>query len=135
MFDIGASQGTKYLFKILPEIFETLKVGGTILLDELPNLHPEIIKGLLRFIKNNSSEQRNTQVIFVTHMSEVLEDANKYEIIITEPTNEGTIIYNIQDVEQITADYIRPTQNLGKLYRENRIGGRPDILDNLFFVD
>ncbi len=69
------SNGTIKLFGILPAIFDVLKNGGTILVDEIENgLHPNLTKVLVALFNSSETNPFNAQLICSSHDTLLLKE-------------------------------------------------------------
>lgn len=69
------SNGTIKLFGILPAIFDALKSGGTIFVDEIENgLHPNLTKVLVSLFNSSEVNRFNAQLICSSHDTLLLKE-------------------------------------------------------------
>ena len=70
-FGIQESEGTKKMFELSPFIYRSLKEGFPLVVDEFDSrFHPLLTKKIVELY--NSSENRNSQLIFTTHDTNLL---------------------------------------------------------------
>lgn len=70
-FGIQESEGTKKMFELSPFIFRSLKEGTPLVIDEFDSrFHPLLTKKIVELY--NSSENKNAQLIFTTHDTNLL---------------------------------------------------------------
>lgn len=120
---VSQSDGTIRLLMLIPAIYEAMKEGKTVVIDEIENsIHPNLMFDIIRFF---SQQETNGQLIFTTHLSKLL---NQQELIrldeawICEKTDGFTKMYSFNDYK------IHNTINLENGYIEGRYGGIPDNL-------
>ena len=75
VFDLGdESEGTKKLFALAAPIFEILKRGQVLVVDELDrSLHALLVRHLIGMFQNPDLNQKGAQLIFTTHDTSLLE--------------------------------------------------------------
>ncbi len=62
------SDGTKQFFKIIGYVFETLKKGGVLFIDEIGlHLHPNLCSLIISLFNSDKVNKKNAQLIFTTH--------------------------------------------------------------------
>ncbi|MEJ0104871.1 MAG: AAA family ATPase [Bacteroidota bacterium] len=62
------SSGTRKYFALSGPILDTLKSGATLFVDELDSqLHPLLVKHLIKLFNSKESNPKNAQLIFNTH--------------------------------------------------------------------
>lgn len=100
------SSGTKQLFVLLKAILLVLANGGIAVLDEFDvNLHPEIVLSLYELFVNLETNPNNAQLFFSTHSHLVLNELDKYQIVLTEKNNRGeSESWRLDDVSGVRAD-------------------------------
>lgn len=77
------SSGTQTLFRHLGIYGETIVSGGILILDELDiTLHPDLILVLLIYLNLKESNERNAQLLFTTHNTEIMDKLTKYNIVL-----------------------------------------------------
>lgn len=63
------SEGTKRLFKMLGYIMSGLKIGQTIIIDELHNhLHPFVLEEIINLFQDKETNPNRAQLIFTSHI-------------------------------------------------------------------
>lgn len=102
------SIGTKKLFAIGALILDALEDGGVIVIDELDKgLHPLISKLLISLFNSKKNNPNNTQLIFATHDSTLLDLSflRRDQISFVEKEYEGqSIYYKLSDIKGIRKD-------------------------------
>ena len=125
------SRGTQSMFRIALPILQTLRSGGTLLIDELESsLHPNLAQRLVRQFNEPFTNPRNAQLIFTTHDTNLLgttlgEPAlRRDEVWLTEKNKDGaTILYSLTDYRP------RKAENLEHGYLQGRYGAIPFLGD------
>lgn len=85
------SSGTKQLFVLLKTILSVLEKGGVAILDEFDvNLHPEMVLALFDLFLQPQTNPNNAQLLFSTHTLQVLNNLDKYQIILIEKNKKGS---------------------------------------------
>ncbi|HEY9809328.1 MAG TPA: ATP-binding protein [Halomicronema sp.] len=117
VFDIDSeSEGTKKLFALAGPIFETLKNGEILLIDELDSkLHPLITSAIISLFNSNETNPKNAQLIFITHDTNILTNKifRKDQIWFTEKDKQGAthlfslVEYKLKNEDSFESDYIR----------------------------
>lgn len=102
------SFGTKKLFAIGALILDALDDGGVIVIDELDKgLHPIISKLLISLFNSKTNNPNNTQLIFATHDSTLLDldVLRRDQISFVDKEYEGqSIFYKLSDIKGIRKD-------------------------------
>jgi uncharacterized protein len=71
LFGIQESEGTRKMFELSPFIYKSLKEGVPIVIDEFDSrFHPLLTRKIVELY--NSSENRNSQLVFTTHDTSLL---------------------------------------------------------------
>ncbi|MDE0243599.1 MAG: ATP-binding protein [Candidatus Kaiserbacteria bacterium] len=84
------SSGTKQFMMMLAVIIRVLENGGIAVIDEFEvNLHPEMVRELFSMFIHPEINPKNAQIIFSTHSHSVLEDLDKYQIVLVEKDESG----------------------------------------------
>jgi len=100
------SSGTRQLFILLKSILVVLANGGIAVFDEFDvNLHPEIVLALYELFIHPETNPNNAQLFFSTHSHLILNELDKYQIILTEKNDKGeSEAWRLDDVSGIRAD-------------------------------
>ena len=116
------SDGTVRLLTLIPAMFDAIKRGKVVVIDELENsIHPNLVYRLVRYYSNS---QCNGQLIYTTHLTQLLDQQNLIrpdEVWKTEKENGCTRMSSFNDYK------IHGTMNIEKGYIEGRYGGVPTI--------
>lgn len=122
LFDFNEeSDGTNRLFELIPAFEELLELNTIYFIDELErSMHPILAKEMLRLFSENS--KNNSQLIFTTHESHLLDDEllRRDEIWFTEKKSDGsTEFYPLSNFNP------RGDKVLERGYLQGRYGGIP----------
>lgn len=115
------SDGTVRLLSLAPAFYDAIKLGKTVIIDELDHsIHPSLVIGLIKFFTNNNAVG---QLIFTTHqtclMNQDLMRAD--EMWLAEKKDGATHIYSINDFK------IHHSIKIENGYLEGRYGAIPYI--------
>jgi len=126
------SRGTLYLVTLLGPIFDALRNGKTLIIDEFDNsLHPAVSKKLIALFTSPKSNPNKAQLIFTSHDTSLMtvEIMRRDEVWLTEKNRKGaTCLYPLTDIKTRSSD------NLERGYLQGRYGAIPVLsnLDSLF---
>lgn len=126
---VEESLGTQNLFGLAPILFDVLKNGKVLFVDELDkSLHPLIVKGIVNMFLDEDINKNNAQLICNTHET-ILQDLDllrRDEIMFVDKNyNTGVSkIYSLADFSPRKSERIQPAYILG------RFGGIPFIGGN-----
>ena len=116
------SDGTVRLLTLIPLIYEAIKNGRVVVIDEIDNsFHSELIFELVRFYAESRS---NGQLIFTTHETRLMNQQllmRVDEMWKVEKRDGSSLLSSFNDYK------IHGTINVEHGYREGRFGGIPDI--------
>lgn len=122
------SLGTKKLMALGGLIIKTLTNGGVLIIDELDkSLHPLLTKMLINLFHSKENNPNNSQLIFATHDSTLLDSSvfGREQICFIDKTYEGnTISYKLSDIQGVRKDI--PFE---KWYMSGRFSAIPIIGD------
>lgn len=125
------SEGTKKIIDLSGPIFDTLKRGNVLIIDELDaKLHPFITMRIVELFNNTESNSKNAQLIFATHDTNLLGDDifRRDQIWFTEKDDqEQTDLYSLYDFNLPDGSKVRNDSNLEKNYIRGRYGAIPFI--------
>ncbi len=118
------SSGTKQLFTLLRSILKVLDQGGVAVLDELDaNLHPEMVSALYELFVSPESNPKNAQIIFSTHSHQILNELDKYQVVLVEKNENGSSeAWRLDEVSGVRAD-----DNYYAKYVAGAYGAYPNI--------
>ena len=116
-FEHYESEGTRKLFELSPYLYEAIKEGRPLVIDEFDaRFHPLLTKRIVQFF--NSEENQHTQFIFVTHDTSLLSNAllRRDQIQFVEKDKQGVShLYALAEIEGVQSeasfekDYIHGT--------------------------
>lgn len=133
-----ASTGTIALVGLCTEILLSLNLpqGRPIWIDEIDNsMHPYLCRFLISLFHHPHSNPFNSQLIFATHETTLLDRNNfrKDQIWITSKDRYGcTQLYSVHDID---VDGLRDDVPFGKWYMSGKFGGLPKIKELDFIFD
>lgn len=120
--DIQAqSDGTVRLLSLVPALYDAMKEGKTVVIDELDHsIHPHLVRNMVRYY---SSRKTNGQLVFTTHQTCLLNKdfIRTDEVWMVEKKNGNSFLYSLNDFK------IHNTINLENGYMEGRYGAIPVI--------
>lgn len=120
------SVGTKYMFVLIPLLYEVLEQRKTLIVDELDkSLHPFLVRYIVSLFNNESLNKNGAQLIFNTHDTNLL-DLNIFRrdqiwFVKKDPNTGATDTYPLDDFS------VRNTDNIQKGYLNGRYGAIPFI--------
>jgi uncharacterized protein len=128
---INESEGTNKIIDLSGPLFDTLKNGKILVIDELDaKLHPLITIGIVELFNNAETNPNNAQLLFATHDTNLLgEDLfRRDQIWFTEKDEqEQTDLYALYDFNLPDGTKVRNDTNLEKNYIRGRYGAIPFI--------
>lgn len=125
------SEGTNKIIDLSGPIFDTLKLGKALIIDELDaKLHPLITMRIVELFNSPESNPNNAQLIFATHDTNLLGEElfRRDQIWFTEKDEqEQTDLYSLYDFNLPDGSKVRTDSNLEKNYIRGRYGAIPFI--------
>ena len=125
------SEGTNKIIDLSGPIFDTLKFGKALIIDELDaKLHPLITMRIVELFNSPISNTKNAQLIFATHETNLLGEElfRRDQIWFTEKDErEQTELYSLYDFNLPDGSKVRNDSNLEKNYIRGRYGAIPFI--------
>jgi AAA15 family ATPase/GTPase len=125
------SEGTNKIIDLSGPIFDTLKLGKALIIDELDaKLHPLITMRIVELFNSPDSNTKNAQLIFATHDTNLLGEElfRRDQIWFTEKDDrEQTDLYSLYDFNLPDGSKVRNDSNLEKNYIRGRYGAIPFI--------
>ncbi|MCL6751348.1 AAA family ATPase [Nostoc sp. CCCryo 231-06] len=119
------SLGTQRLFNLAFRIVVSLKIGGLIIVDELgTNIHPNIVKSIIRIFQNPKTNPRNAQLILTSHDNTLQRNnlLRRDQIWFTQKRpDQSTELYPLTDF------HVRNDLAIDKAYLDGRFGAVPFI--------
>lgn len=124
------SSGTNKLFNISGPVFDVLNDGGVLIVDELDaSLHPLLTLAITRLFNSADFNQKNAQLIFATHDTNLLNYGNyrRDQIYFVEKNKYGASeMYSLVEYKE-EGKTIRKDRSFEKDYIEGRYGAIPFI--------
>ena len=129
-FDISEeSLGTQVIFSFIPVIKDVIDNGKILFIDEFDkSLHPYIVKYIVELFNNKDINNKNAQLIFNTHDTNLLdlELLRRDQIWFTEKniSTGESVLYALDDFS------VRKKENVEKGYLLGRYGAVPFIVNS-----
>lgn len=134
-FDEMESEGTKKLFDLAGPIFDTIKCGAILIVDELDaKMHPLISQELVKLFNDPIRNPLGAQLIFTTHDTNLLSSKllRRDQIWLTEKDiQERTDVYNIMQIILPDGTKPRGDGNMERNYIRGRYGAIPYFQNDL----
>ncbi len=124
--ELTESKGTIQLIRLIQPFIDALKVGGTIVLDEMDaSLHFEIIVSLIRIFNSSEINKKGAQLIFNTHNPVYLDGTLlRHDQIIMVAKNKNNLVSELYSL----SDYgLRPEERILKNYLDGKYGALPHM--------
>jgi hypothetical protein len=125
-FGMQESKGTIKMFELSPYIYRSLKDGTPLIIDEFDSrFHPLLTKKIVELY--NSSENKNTQLIFTTHDTNLLssELLRRDQIDFVEKDKYGAShLYTLAEIKGVRND-----ASFEKDYIQGKYGAIPFLSD------
>ena len=119
------SLGTQTLFISIPYYIHTLSNGGVLVMDEFDtDFHPRILPKIVSFFDNEKMNVKNSQMIFSTHNTDILEYMGKYRTVLINKESSESYGYRL---DEIPGDIIRNDRLIAPVYKSGKIGGVPRL--------
>ena len=119
------SLGTQTLFKSIPLYIAVLEQGGILVMDEFDtDFHPHILAKIVSFFDDETVNQKNAQMIFSSHNTDILEYMGKYRTVLINKEESESYGYRL---DEIAGDIIRNDRPIIPVYNSGKIGGVPRI--------
>ena len=130
--DSQESAGTNKVFNMSGPIFDVLRDGGALVVDELDaSLHPLLTLAITRLFNSNEHNPHNAQLIFATHDTNLLSYGNfrRDQIYFVEKDMYGASdLYSLIEYKEDTpSKAIRKDRSFEKDYMQGRYGAIPFI--------
>lgn len=120
------SAGTRMLFSLLGPVFDALRRGQVLLLDEADaSLHPRLSAQLLELFRDPQTNPNGAQLILATHDTSLLSTLNRDEVWFTEKGSDGAT--RLVALAEFGGDKVRRSLNLERAYLQGRFGAIPDV--------
>lgn len=118
------SNGTIKLLGILPAIFQALRTGGTLCVDEIENgLHPNLTKLLVGVFYNPNTNPLNAQLICTSHETALLRNIRRDQVWFLHKDDRGKS--TIKRLSSFPGS--RTNNDIAKLYLKGAFGEIPNI--------
>ncbi len=124
--ELTESKGTIQLLRLIQPFIDALKVGGTVVLDEMDaSLHFEIIVSLIRIFNSPAINKTGAQLIFNTHNPVYLDGTLlRHDQIIMVSKNKNNLVSELYSL----SDYgLRPEERILKNYLDGKYGALPHM--------
>lgn len=123
------SEGTKKVIEMSGPIFDTLRLGKVLIVDELDaKLHPLLTRSILQLFMNPETNPHGAQLIFATHDTNLLNLAylRRDQIWFTEKDKtESSDLYSLLEFKDENGTKIRNDRSVQKDYINGRYGAIP----------
>jgi AAA15 family ATPase/GTPase len=125
------SAGTNKIFNISGSVFDTLKIGGILIVVELDSsLHPLLTLAITKLFNSTEYNPKNAQLIFATHDTNLLHYGNcrRDQIYFVEKDNyEASDLYSLVEYKEDGDKAVRKDRSFEKDYIQGRYGAIPFI--------
>lgn len=119
------SNGTKALYLNLVWYADALMTGGILVMDEFDiHLHPHILPVLLDLFTDKEINKKNSQLIFTSHSSEIMEYMGRYRTVLINKEDNESYAYRL---DEIPGDILRNDRPIAPVYNAGKIGGVPKV--------
>lgn len=100
------SSGTKQLVVLLETILQVLVDGGVAVIDEFDvNLHSDMVLALFELFLSPETNPKNAQILFSTHNHRILNELDKYQVVLVEKNKQGSSeVWRLDEMSGIRAD-------------------------------
>lgn len=123
------SEGTRKMIELAGPIFDTLKEGKLLIVDELDaKLHPLLTRSIVRLFMDKASNPKGAQLIFATHDTNLLNLSylRRDQIWFTEKDAlEITDLYSLVEFKDNNGTKVRNDRSVQKDYINGRYGAIP----------
>ncbi|MEH2119979.1 AAA family ATPase [Nostoc sp.] len=117
------SLGTQHLFQLAFRIVFSLEIGGLAIVDELgTNIHPNIVRSIIRIFQNYKTNPKNAQLILTSHDNTLQRNnlLRRDQIWFTQKrSDQSTELYPLTDF------HVRNDLAIDKAYLNGRFGAIP----------
>lgn len=121
------STGTMKLFMLSPLLFDALKTGGVLIIDELDNsMHPFMAELIIKLFNDTEVNPFGAQLIFSTHNINLMSPdlMRRDQTWFAEKDKGATRIYSLDAFDK---KIVTPTSPFNRWYAEGRLGAVPQI--------
>ncbi len=123
------SEGTKKVIELAGPVFDTLKDGKLLIVDELDaKLHPLLTRSIVALFMNKGSNPHGAQLLFATHDTNLLNLAylRRDQIWFTEKNaTESSDLYSLVEFRDERGTKVRNDRSVQKDYINGRYGAVP----------
>jgi AAA15 family ATPase/GTPase len=123
------SEGTKKVIEMSGPIFDSLKTGKLLVVDELDaKLHPLLTRCILQLFMDPTSNPKGAQLIFATHDTNLLNlnYLRRDQIWFTEKDEtEASDLYSLVEFKDESGTKVRNDRSIQKDYINGRYGAIP----------
>ncbi len=123
------SEGTKKIIEMSGPIFDTLRFGKVLIVDELDaKLHPLLTRSVLQLFMNRKTNAHGAQLVFATHDTNLLnlDYLRRDQIWFTEKDKtESTDLYSLLEFKDENGIKVRNDRSVQKDYINGRYGAIP----------
>ncbi len=123
------SEGTKKIIEISGPIFDTLRAGKLLIVDELDaKLHPLLTRSIVRLFMDKVTNPNGAQLVFATHDTNLLNLSyiRRDQIWFTEKDNtESSDLYSLLEFRDDNGTKVRKDRSVQKDYINGRYGAIP----------
>lgn len=121
------SLGTSSLFGLAGMLVDSLRVGFTLVIDELnQNFHPEVLKFVVELFYSEESNGSNAQLIFTSHDTSLMSVLERDQVWLVEKDKLGrSSFFSLADFGPIRKGGIRRNEAFARNYLDNKYGALP----------
>lgn len=118
------SSGTQRIYVLLSKLLPALNSGGVAIVDEIEaDLHPGLLPKLIDLFISKKTNPKGAQLLFTCHATPILNDMDKYQVVIVEKNEHGiSEAWRLDDVEGVRND-----DNFFAKYNAGAYGGIPNV--------
>ena len=125
------SEGTKKVIEMSGPIFDTLREGKVLVVDELDaKLHPLLTRNIVLLFMNPETNKHNAQLVFATHDTNLLDLKliRRDQIWFAEKdVCDSTDIFSLVEFKDENGNTVRNDRSIGRDYITSRYGAIPFI--------
>jgi len=123
------SRGTRSLWDLAGEVYESLGTGQTLVVDEVGSLHPALVRAILEMYQFRQTNPKNAQLIFTSHDISLLGswggqgfvlDRDQIWFTDKDPSNSTNLI-------PLTDFKPRRDEDTERMYIQSRFGAFPSV--------
>jgi len=132
-FDIleNESTGTIRLICILSSIIKGIADGSFVVIDEFDaGIHFELGKEIINFFINTFSNDQNSQLLFVSHNKNFIDNIRRDQVVIVNKSKTG-----ITTLKRLHEHNLRKDKKASRSFEKGEIGGIPHIKQKQLYLD